>query len=285
MPSVTLLIGLPASGKSTYAKQWVKRGKNRVRVNRDSLRLMIHGEAFDYKYEDDVTDAQYACLHEFMRQGKDIIVDECNLNPKTRKKLMETAALRHYKVITDDHLFKEVSIEECIKRDSHRSTPVGKDVIERMYYDYWEHQEKPTNEGTTHAIICDIDGTLAHSPTKNFKHGRDVSQDIPDGVIIPLLRQMGYIGYKILYVSGREDCDKEATLKWLADNDAPIGELWMRPTGNHENDKIIKKGIYMKHIQGKYKVLFVLDDRPRLVRMWRAELGLKCLQVGPNIEF
>lgn len=280
---LVLTVGLPASGKSTFAKKWVKEGPNRVRVNRDSLRLMIHGEAFDYKFEDDVTDAEFACIKAFINLGKDIIVDECNINPKTREHLRAIAAQYNYEFVIKD--FMHVSVEECIKRDSHRSTPVGKDVIERFYYQYWEKQTKPANEGQELAIICDIDGTIAHSPDKNFKHGRDVSKDIIDPAVQMILDSMNIFGYETLFVSGREDRDRAATEAWLNKYHLIYDKLWMRPTGNNDNDKIIKKDIYMKHIQGKYKVLFVLDDRPRLVRMWRAELGLKCLQVGPNIEF
>ena len=38
-----ILQGLPASGKSTYAKEWVNQDpKHRVRINRDTMRLMLN---------------------------------------------------------------------------------------------------------------------------------------------------------------------------------------------------------------------------------------------------
>ena len=41
----------------------------------------------------------------------------------------------------------------------------------------------------------------------------------------------------------------------------------------------MKKEVYHKYIEGKYDVLFVLEDRDQAVAMWRKELGLTCLQV------
>jgi len=52
----------------------------------------------------------------------------------------------------------------------------------------------------------------------------------------------------------------------------------MRPAGNTENDAIIKKRLFDENIRDDYDVRFVLDDRNRVVDMWR-EIGLTCLQV------
>jgi hypothetical protein len=57
-------------------------------------------------------------------------------------------------------------------------------------------------------------------------------------------------------------------------------EIFMRPEGNNEKDSVIKKRLFEQHIRGKYYVDFVLDDRDQVVKMWRHELGLPCLQVA-----
>jgi hypothetical protein len=53
----------------------------------------------------------------------------------------------------------------------------------------------------------------------------------------------------------------------------------MRVTGDKKKDSALKEEIYNKYIKGKYNVLFVLDDRQKVVDKWR-ELGLTCLQVN-----
>lgn len=55
--------------------------------------------------------------------------------------------------------------------------------------------------------------------------------------------------------------------------------LFMRRTGDTRKDNIIKREIFNEHIRGKYNVLFVLDDRSRVVREWRA-MGLTVFQVA-----
>jgi hypothetical protein len=54
----------------------------------------------------------------------------------------------------------------------------------------------------------------------------------------------------------------------------------MRAEKDNRKDSIIKRELFDKHIRDKYHVDFVLDDRDQVVRMWRRELGLTCLQVN-----
>jgi hypothetical protein len=61
---------------------------------------------------------------------------------------------------------------------------------------------------------------------------------------------------------------------------SPLSQhLLMRPEGNMEKDAIIKERLFRQHIEGKFCVEFVIDDRDQVVRMWR-DLGLRCLQVA-----
>jgi len=48
---------------------------------------------------------------------------------------------------------------------------------------------------------------------------------------------------------------------------------------DYRDDRIIKEEIYREKIAPVYNALFVLDDRDRVVAMWR-DLGLTCLQVA-----
>ena len=53
MPVLVITRGLPGSGKSTWARQWVSQDPaHRAEVNRDSLRLMMHGGYADGKWAD-----------------------------------------------------------------------------------------------------------------------------------------------------------------------------------------------------------------------------------------
>jgi hypothetical protein len=83
----------------------------------------------------------------------------------------------------------------------------------------------------------------------------------------------------VIIVSGRDDTFKDITLKWLTDNGVFVNEIHMRQAGDKREDSIIKQELFEAHIKDKYNVVFVLDDRNRVVDMWRRN-GLKCLQVA-----
>jgi uncharacterized protein YcfJ len=53
----------------------------------------------------------------------------------------------------------------------------------------------------------------------------------------------------------------------------------MRPAGTNHPDQELKRALYDEHVVGTYDVAFVIDDRDKVVRMWR-DLGLTCLQVA-----
>ena len=53
----------------------------------------------------------------------------------------------------------------------------------------------------------------------------------------------------------------------------------MRKEGDNRPDEVVKEEIFNENIRGNYSVRFVLDDRSKVVDMWR-QLGLKCLQVA-----
>ena len=55
--------------------------------------------------------------------------------------------------------------------------------------------------------------------------------------------------------------------------------LFMRASGDTRKDEIVKLELFDAHVRGKYDVRLVLDDRDRVVRMWRS-IGLTCLQVA-----
>lgn len=130
------------------------------------------------------------------------------------------------------------------------------------------------------AIICDIDGTLAHMQDRDPYDYDKVDTDVVDSTISHMLKLYATESdYAILIVSGREDACKQVTERWLGKNYVMYDELFMRKHGDYRPDEVIKKEIYDKHIKDKYDVEFVLDDRNKVVKMWR-EIGLKCLQVA-----
>jgi len=136
------------------------------------------------------------------------------------------------------------------------------------------------------AIIVDIDGTIADHYDENGVQTREhhdygqVINDRPIWSIINLVKILS-ITYDILVTTGRMDRSgvREDTTAWLEQYNVTFDKLIMREDRDFRPDNEAKLDLYEKHIKGQYDVEFVLDDRDRVVKMWR-EQGLKVLQVA-----
>ncbi len=141
----------------------------------------------------------------------------------------------------------------------------------------------------TRAIIVDLDGTLCdvrhrlhfvkQSPP-DWPAFFDACVDDQPNVSVVALYDMAIRSAHaaVIYVSGRPETHRAQTEAWLERwNLAGHTQLLMRPAGDYRPDAIIKRELYDQHIAGNYDILFSVDDRDQVVRMWR-ELGLTCLQ-------
>lgn len=276
---VKFLKGLPGSGKSTWAKKFVEENKDWVIVNRDDLRNM-RGLYWIPKQEDYITSLEIHAIQSALAHNLNVVVDATNLNTVSVEKL-KSAARRIVSDVEFETMTFDVTPEECIKRDLKRSNSVGSDVIWGMYEKYINHpQTYKEDKSLPHAIIVDIDGTLARnesgrSPFDWNRVGEDKLNEWVASIVIDYL--MASKG-KIIIFSGRDSICAEITTDWLNSHAVPFHYLYMRPQGNSEKDSIIKKRLFENHVRGKFYIDFVIDDRDQVVRMWRKELGLNVLQ-------
>lgn len=140
------------------------------------------------------------------------------------------------------------------------------------------------------AIICDLDGTLAdirirlkHIEGKK-KDWKSFNKSIETDALHEWCREIlvrFQHDHKIILVSGRTDELKKETESWLKKYDVPFHHLFMRKGTDFRSDTIVKLEIYEKEIRDKYSVQFVLEDRQKVVDMWRGE-GLVVLQCAPG---
>ena len=125
------------------------------------------------------------------------------------------------------------------------------------------------------AIMVDIDGTLAHMTGRSPYDYSKVHEDELDQVIASITKHYKHV----IIMSGRPESSREATEKWLRKHDVRFEALFMRPTDDKREDSIVKWELYQENVAPTYNIEFVLDDRNRVVKMWR-EHGLNCLQVA-----
>lgn len=141
--------GLPASGKSTWAKEWVLEDpKHRVRINQDDIRLML-GKYWVPAREPIVGVIQQEAVIAAMNFGVDIVIDNTNLNKKVVDAYIKVAEKFKYTVEYED--FFNVSLGECLRRNAIRNASLPKDtqiadeVIVGMYEKYKDLYNLKTN--------------------------------------------------------------------------------------------------------------------------------------------
>ena len=83
MSKLIICRGLPASGKSTWAKQWVLEDpEHRVRINQDDIWLML-GKYWVPSREKLVQEIQFDAVVEALSKEFDVVIDNTNLNKKS----------------------------------------------------------------------------------------------------------------------------------------------------------------------------------------------------------
>ena len=98
MNTLYITVGLPGSGKSTYAKEFIK-GKEIEYLSSDSLRAVFG------KSEEDQTVTPLVFGHikrkvdEFLKDGKNVMVDATSVNRKERSDYINTAKKYGAKVV------------------------------------------------------------------------------------------------------------------------------------------------------------------------------------------
>lgn len=140
-------------------------------------------------------------------------------------------------------------------------------------------------------ILVDLDGTVADIEhrvshvTQNPPDWKSFYQEIDRDTLhlwcFELIQAMQARGYKILFVTGREEYTRALSQEWLDRHHLNGISLMMRREGDTREDAMVKKDIYLQDIDPLYEVLFVVDDRRSVVEMWR-EVGLVCLQCAPG---
>lgn len=134
MAKIILCRGIQGSGKTTWAKQWVLEDpEHRVRFNNDDVRNML-GKYWVPSREHLVQNLKITLFIDVADNKYDIVIDNMNLNSREVEEWQRLAKAYDYELEFKD--FFNVSLEECILRDSKRENPIGEEVIRKTYERY-----------------------------------------------------------------------------------------------------------------------------------------------------
>jgi len=138
-------------------------------------------------------------------------------------------------------------------------------------------------------VIFDIDGTLANidhrrlaldeNPKNWPKFWGDLDKDTLIEPVAAILVAMHSEGFIINISTGRWEKYRQITEDWLDKYGLLklVSAMSMRPDGDYRKDEVIKQEAL--DMMDKSRILFVVDDRQRVVDMWRRN-GLICLQAA-----
>lgn len=314
MSVMKILIGLPGSGKTRYAVEVMADEPDQwFRVNWDEMR----GENYVYSRESEnriKQESENLVRDVVARTNKNIIIDNTNLNRKTSDRWMNLARELGLRV---ELCGMPATVDECIRRDAKRTgrARVGRAVIERMAL-FADLIKFPTDK---RLVLVDMDGTLfdlSHrlhfikgvcvwcsgtglmgngvqqcarcNGTKKSKKDWNgffahCADDKPIPTIVNWVKAIAADpSFMVCVVSGRPiDKVGDASVASLEKHGVPYDHLFMRNGGDRRDDVIVKREILSKLPKGQ--IAFAIDDRPRVVRMWREE-GVKVFAVADQSD-
>lgn len=137
-PVLILLVGVPGSGKTTYAKNYIRQNFNTIHLSSDGIRKELYGDENIQGNSGDVFYLMQKRAIEALNDGCNVIYDATNITRKDRAGIIGICP-KFAKIVC--HIIW-APIETCIERDTARDRTVGKEVIDRMlkrfqavYYD------------------------------------------------------------------------------------------------------------------------------------------------------
>jgi len=303
MTELIITRGIPASGKSTWAKAWVaEHPEGRARVNRDDIREMIGitGGIGTPAQEAMVTEIEHSAIRSFLQKDVSVVSDSTNLNSKSLRQKMWLGSDEGAEISFKDF---PIDLNVAIERDAQRNRVVGETVIRDMYRRYirkgqlpripevvntlasYEFKPYVPNNDLPKAILVDTDGTVAQMNGRGPYETGKYHTDEPIQNVIDLVKMIHSTGVYVIGLSGRNEDFRDVTQSWWETHGIPYDEFHMRASGDSRNDAIVKSELFDKYIEPHYNVIGVIDDRLRVCQMWHKR-GITVYRVGdPDAVF
>lgn len=127
-PILTILVGLPGVGKSTYAKYLVETQTNTVWISSDAIRERLYGDGSCQKDPSKVFEIMQEETINALNNGFSVVYDATSITRKSRANILGKVpkhVVKHCTVVW-------APLDVCYSRDALRDRTVGPEVIEKM---------------------------------------------------------------------------------------------------------------------------------------------------------
>lgn len=324
--------------KDSEPDRWVTVCRDTLReeiIGKDNIDRYFE-QGLDRCLEDHITTLEHETIARALGAGKDVIIDNTNIQPKYILEYFkiardfDLAIMQGSTVIIQQY---DVSFEEAQKRvrergerfvkdevirrqlDQLRSFPLDENFVPQLVDQLRWHKPKhwfvppfevepyvERNLALPRAIICDLDGTLAHRTLlrepkiglRSFFDYEKCGTDRLDPFVSSILLALVAVGnVKIIFMTGRKKVATQLCRDFidqlrfpedqyiLLTRDEDIDVRWdhKRQKMIDQSDDVVKYRLFNEYVRGKYAVIGAIDDRKRVVALWEA-LGLNILNVG-----
>lgn len=130
-PTLHIMIGLSASGKSTKAKELATE-HNAIIISSDSIRGEF-GEVIDQSNNNEVFKIFHQRIKENLSKGINVIADATNISMKSRRQIFETVKNIGCEII--GYVLTK-PIDKCVEDNIYREYPVPHHVIQKQMMNY-----------------------------------------------------------------------------------------------------------------------------------------------------
>jgi len=283
--TIMALVGLQASGKSTFAKEWIADHHKWLRVNRDSIRDKFFGGVWSNAREKGVIAVEKSILETMLHNGYNVIIDDTNLSFRTINMWKDFAEAIGANFETREF---HTPFEVCVERDAAR---LGKERVGKAIISKTALFNGLINWGNKPIAIVDIDGTIADGshrehilqakPVKWDKYFSLMGNDAPIMNIIQQVQELSKT-HTICIMTGRPDTYQYITMDWLNKYDVPCDYLFMRSASERIPDYEVKERFYLAMPASKVAIVF--DDRQSVNDLCWRKHNVNLIDCGVNAD-
>lgn len=238
-----MLIGLPASGKSTFAKELIE-GEDGAK--RDDIRYLSSDKIREELYGDESVQTDPSKVFELMRirtldalkEGKHVIYDATNISRKKRKGLLQQLP----KEVVKTAVYMATDYGTAKNQNENRDRVVPQGVIDKMYKNF---QIPIYSEGWDNIVFQYDDDTMQNDFPKQF------TDAVRAGVLF------GREGYELM--------------NFLATYFQEFFNIWDMPQDSKYHSLSVSRHTYYvyKHVLDSYKTE---DETEKEMMLWTALL-------------